>query len=59
MNSSSIPPKIEAVTPTPTLTASQHKAQYVVVAVVVTDTPEEAPAIRIAKAPLRVLLGGE
>lgn len=51
------PSKIKAAPPTPTLDAPRAKARYVVTAVVVTDAPEEAPAFRIALAPLRVLLG--
>jgi cell division protein FtsW (lipid II flippase) len=51
------PSKIEAIPPTPTLEAAPNKARYVAIAVVVTDTPEDTPAFRIAMAPLRVLLG--
>lgn len=51
------PTKIEAAAATSTPATTDHKAQYVVVTVVVTETPENQPALQIAKAPLRVLLG--
>lgn len=42
----------------PTLTAPAERvpARYAVVAVVVTDAPENNPALRLARAPLRVIL---
>jgi hypothetical protein len=47
-------------TPTPTAAPPETTpARYVVVAVVVTDTPEENPALDIGRAPLNVLLGSE
>ncbi len=43
-------------TPVPTPAVTVEKARYVVAAVVVTDEPERNPALRIARAPLKVLL---
>jgi hypothetical protein len=43
-------------TPTPTVQVEQVPARYVVVAVVITDAPENHPALQIARAPLHVLL---
>ncbi|MCL4295861.1 MAG: FtsW/RodA/SpoVE family cell cycle protein [Anaerolineae bacterium] len=43
-------------TPTPTPETEWKPARYVVVAVVVTDAPESNPALRLARAPLRVIL---
>ncbi|MBI1877320.1 MAG: FtsW/RodA/SpoVE family cell cycle protein [Chloroflexi bacterium] len=42
--------------PTPKVQAERVPARYVVVAVVVTDEPESNPALRIARAPLKVIL---
>jgi hypothetical protein len=42
--------------PTPTVEAARVPARYAVVAVVVTDGPEQSPALRIARAPLKVVL---
>jgi cell division protein FtsW (lipid II flippase) len=50
------PTKIEVPAPTPTPSAPTSQPRYAVVAVVVTDTPDDAPAMRMARAPLRVLL---
>ncbi len=50
------PTKINSSTPTPLPAPQVDSARYAVVAVVVTNTPEDNPAFRIAKAPLRVLL---
>ncbi|HXV43607.1 MAG TPA: FtsW/RodA/SpoVE family cell cycle protein, partial [Anaerolineae bacterium] len=45
------------ITPsTPTVPAARVPARYAVVAVVVTDGPEQSPALRIARAPLKVVL---
>jgi cytochrome P450 len=44
-------------TPTPTVQAERVPARYAVVAVVVTDAPDRNPALRIARAPLKVILG--
>jgi peptidoglycan glycosyltransferase len=44
------------VAPTPTAAAARTPARFAVVAVVVTDTPENAPALRLAKAALLGLL---
>jgi hypothetical protein len=41
---------------TPTVQAARVPARYAVVAVVVTDGPEQSPALRIARAPLKVVL---
>jgi hypothetical protein len=46
----------QIVTPTPTMQVEQVPARYVVVCVVVTDAPENNPALQIARAPLHVLL---
>ncbi|MBE7552291.1 MAG: FtsW/RodA/SpoVE family cell cycle protein [Anaerolineales bacterium] len=48
------PTQIAHATPAPPETWTP--AQYVVVAVVVTDAPEGEPALRLARAPLRVIL---
>jgi hypothetical protein len=54
------PTKISTSTPTPAAVPPKtDPARYVVVAVVVTDTPVENPALRAARAPLNVLLEGE
>jgi len=50
------PTKIKETTPTPTPAAPIQQARYAVAVVVVTDSPQESPAIRIARAPLKVLL---
>ncbi|MCB0170172.1 MAG: FtsW/RodA/SpoVE family cell cycle protein [Anaerolineae bacterium] len=50
------PSQIEAVTPTPTIETPQEKAKYAVVAVVVTNTPADNPALHIARAALKPLL---
>jgi hypothetical protein len=50
------PTQIEAVTPTPAPATTAQTARYAVVAVVVTDQPAEEPALRLARAPLNVLL---
>jgi peptidoglycan glycosyltransferase len=50
------PSQIIPATPTPSVSAANPPARYAVVAVVVTDTPQDNPAARIAAAPVRVLL---
>lgn len=52
------PAKIEPDTSTPASTppAPSNTARYAVVAVVVTDSPEDTPALRIGAAPLKTLL---
>lgn len=47
-----IAPPMPAATPSP----PPVRARYAVVAVVVTDVPQDDPALRVAKAPLKVLL---
>jgi hypothetical protein len=55
------PTRIATVTPSPTraVTAPPSRARYVVVAVVVTETPDRGLALRVARAPLKVLLGSK
>jgi len=53
------PTKIATPGPTPAPAATIEKARYAVVAVVVTDTPQENPALRVASAPLKVLIAQE
>jgi peptidoglycan glycosyltransferase len=53
------PTKINTLTPTATPVVSVEKARYAVVAVAVTNTLEDQPAVRIARAPLRVILGSQ
>ena len=50
------PAKIEASMPTPTPATPTEQARYAIVVVVVTDTPQDNPAARIAAAPVRVLI---
>lgn len=50
------PTRIDPLTPTPVVEPQVEKAKYVVVAVVVTETPAENPAFYIARAPLKSLL---
>ncbi len=51
------PTQIEKTEPTMTPAPSNSPARYAVVVVVVTDEPDERLAVRIARAPLRSLLG--
>jgi hypothetical protein len=54
------PSQIATPSPTPAAVSPEtDRPRYVVVAVLVTDTPTENPALRVARAPLRVLLEGE
>jgi peptidoglycan glycosyltransferase len=46
----------QIATPTPTAPLAWTPARYVVVAVVVTNNPEDNPALSLARAPLRMLL---
>jgi cell division protein FtsW (lipid II flippase) len=46
----------QIATPTPTLEIKWKPARYAVVAVVVTDAPEDKPALRLGRAPVSVLL---
>ena len=50
------PTQIEQVTPTPIVETQVDRAKYVVVAVVVTETPEANPALSIARASLGALM---
>jgi hypothetical protein len=50
------PNEIDAARPTSTPAMVSDRARYAVVAVVVTDTPQDVPAVPIALAPLKVLL---
>jgi hypothetical protein len=43
--------------PTPTPPVEQAKARYVIVSVVVTGEPDGEAALRVSRAPLRVILG--
>ncbi len=51
------PSQIVPVTPTPAPNAEQPLVRYAVVAVVVTEEADSDAALRIARAPLRVILG--
>ena len=45
--------------PTPIPPVEQAKARYVIVSVVVTGAPDDEAALRVSRAPLRVILGQE